>query len=42
MLDSRCIELSKTRLKKARREHKAAIVNKEADFFDVANTRAYY
>jgi len=42
MLDTSRIELSKMRLQKAQREHKAALVNMEAGFFDVANTRAYY
>ena len=42
MLDSGSIELSKIRLEKAYREIDAAIVNMDANFFDVANNRAYY
>jgi len=42
MLDPRSIELSKKRLEKARSEYEGAILNKNAGFFDIANTRAYY
>ena len=42
MLDSYRIELSKTRLEKARREHQTAVINRDTGFFDAANNRAYY
>ena len=42
MLDARSVGLSEKRLEKARREYEGATFNKEAGFFDIANTRAYY
>ena len=42
MIDNRLKELCRKRLKKSRTEYSAAIVNKDAGFYEVANTRAYY
>lgn len=42
MLDTRRIELSKKRLEKAHREYDGAILNKNSNYYEIANTRAYY